>query len=416
MRKIKAAKRFFEKHCYSVAIFAFIIIYSAFVSEGFKLWVPDSSIKAIHGVDYGVGFCSKLLPGAIYNLFFDKVDDVRTTIYIAIWMLGFFAVLSLVLEKFILNTKPENRKTALVLAAFFLTGPSTFAIHICYPGMLDTYWVFFALLFFLLLSKKQLTPLLFIPFVLCIMVYFSSLICFIPFFVIIILYKISCCDDKKEKVMLWSVLVFSVVTAVALSGYFIFFENDNLKYTIEEFHEIYAAKGIESFKYFDHSLYKSLNLQIGLEEQLNEALDSGDNKLKFFAELSYRIKHSLSKLYLKDKAVIFAAVFPVAAFGLSFLLSQLKTNLKSKKRLKAFSIMCLIILPFFSLITSVFFSEDMVRWIAHSFLTLFAGILYIIYKEKEQAWNWIENTLSKIPFTNIILYFIFYAAIFYEPY
>ncbi len=393
-----------------------MIIYSAFVSEGFKLWVPGPGVLAIHAVDFGLGFCSRLLPGAIYNLFFDKVDSVRTTAYVAVLMVIFFIVLSLILEKFLLSIKSEDRKTALILLIFFLTGPSTFAIHMYYPGTFDMYWTFAAVLLFILLSKKQSTLFVFLPFVLCIMVYYASLISFIPFFVIIILYKISCCESQKEKRTLWGVLTFSLVVTIALGIYLAFFEVYNLKYTVDEFHKIYSAKGTDNFNYYDRSLFKN----VGFEDDLHiyyEMLEGTNSKLvRLWTEVLYRIRITFSDLTLRDKSTIFAVILPAAAFIFSFLLNQIKENRQSGKKLKAFANFCMIVLPFFTVIISLMFSEDLVRWTAHAFVNLFSGFLYILYKEKEDVWCWVKNKLSKIPFSLIILYFIFYASVVYHPY
>lgn len=414
MRKITALKKFSEKHYYAALIFAFIFVY-ALITPKETLFRVSEAILAIHAVDFGMGFCSRLLPGAIYNLFFDSVSPAKTAAYVNTLLVIFFIVMSFLLEKLVLSVESGHRKTALIILAFFITGPATFAIHIHYPGMLDMYWVFCALFLFVLLSKKQLTPLIFLPFVLCVTVYFASLICFIPFFVIIVLYKISYSESKKEKAILWSFLIFAALAAVALSIYFAVFENGNLIYTIDEFHEIYSKKGTDRFFYFDQNLYKDV-YTYDLEKYATYQPENGTNIELIFGEILLRVNYTFSKMTLSDKLIIFALIAPVFSLVFAFLFTELKYNIKSKNRLKAFANICTIALPFFTLFSSVFFSEDLVRWIGHAFLTLFATFLYLLYKEGKEAWSRIESHISKIPFAFLLIYFTFYATTVYHPY
>lgn len=391
------------------------MVYSFVVPGEFKLWEADDAVLAIHAVDFGMGFCSKLLPGAVYNLFFDSVGTLKTSLYLSALLIGFFIILSFLLEKFILKVEPQHRKTAFIILAFFLTGPATFAIHVYYPGMLDMYWVFCALLLFLLLSKKQLTPLMFLPFVLCVTIYFASLICFIPFFVIIILYKISCTQEKKERAILWSVLIISTAVTVGLGAYFAIFEGNNLVYSVDEFHEIYSQKGVDDFFYFDQSLYKDPTNNNN-DQYAVFTLKSDSPIEKAIWEIALRINYNLTAVSLKDKIIVFALILPTVAFIFAFLFNQMKVNARNKCKLKLFCNVCTIALPFFILFTSLFFSEDLIRWIGHAFLTLFTSFIFIVYKEGSSAWEWIEKTISKIPSIALLLYFMFYATTIYHPY
>ncbi len=391
------------------------MVYACTVPGDFRSYGVDGAVMAIHAVDFGLGFCSKLLPGAIYNLFFDSVGTVKTSVYLVILLIGFFAVLSLLLEKFILSVELQHRKTTLIILAFFLTGPSTFAIHIYYPGMLDMYWVFCALLFFIFLTKKRLRPLLILPFLLCITIYFASLISFIPFFVIIMLYEISVSDTKKDKIQLWSILIISAVAAVALGIYLATSESNNLVYTIEEFREIYSKKGIDNFLYYEKSLYKFSD-DDHLKHYFLDYYKLESKSSPILYEISAIIDYHLSKTTIKDKLVVFALIMPITVSIFAFLFNQIKYNLKNKRILKAFSNICMVALPFFTIIISVFFSEDLIRWISHAFLTLFASFIYILYNENEKAWKWVEERVQKLPFAVILLYLTFYATTIYHPY
>ena len=412
---INKIKEFSKKHYYAVIIFAFIMIYSFVVPGEFSLFRADNAILAIHAVDFGMGFCSKLLPGAIYNLFFDSVSIVKTSVYLIVLLTIFFGILSVFLEKFILSVDTGHRKIALIILAFFLTGPSTFAIHTHYPGMLDMYWVFCALMLFIFLSKKQLIPLVLLPFILCVTVYFASLICFIPFFVIIILYKISCTQDKTEKLLLWSVVIISAMAAVGLGVYFAVCETDNLVYTIDEFHSIYSERGVDRFFYFDQSLYKEIE-SYGLNKFNGYLPKDNSNIENIISEIVLRINYSLSMISLGDKLIVIFLISPAVILILSFLLNQIKSNIKKRNTLKLFSNICMLILPFFTTFSSVFFSEDLIRWIGHAFITLFIYFIFSIYNEGEESWCWIEDRISKLPTPILMIYFTLYATTIYHPY
>lgn len=415
MIDINKVKSFCNKHYFAVVIFVFSIVYSCIIFTNNIPYGVNGEIYALHAVDFGLGFCSKLLPGAIYNIFFDSVGNFKTTAYLFVLLLLFYVVLSFVLEKFILKIKEENRKTAFIILAFLLTGPVSLALHSYYPGMLDMYWVFCALLFFVLLSAKQLKPLIFLPFVLCVTVYFASLLCFIPFFAIILLYEIACTQEKKQKALLWVLFIVSVVAAIGLGGYFAIFEENNLVLSIEEFHEIYSKRGTDNFFYFDQSLYKDIE-SFGYDEYKVFELTSDSAIAKMLYEITIRINYNLTAINIKSKLVIFALAFPLFSFVLWFMLSQAKVNFKNKNRLKGFTNVCMVILPFFTVFTSVLFSEDIIRWISHSFITLTASFIFILYNEGDQAWNWVRGKIEKIPFVALLFYFIFNATTIYSPY
>ena len=58
------------RHKIALSFFAFIVIYNfVFVDKPFEFSSLCDVTYAYHLVDFSVGFCTKLLPGAIYNFF-----------------------------------------------------------------------------------------------------------------------------------------------------------------------------------------------------------------------------------------------------------------------------------------------------------------------------------------------------------
>ncbi|MGN1442331.1 MAG: hypothetical protein ACI4XE_00675, partial [Acutalibacteraceae bacterium] len=143
-------------------------------------------------------------------------------------MMCLFAAVAVFLEKFILQVPSDFRKTALIVLLFFITGPCTFSMYIIQLGMLDVYWVYVSVLFFICLYYKPLNIFIIPLFWILILVHYASVLCFVPFFAIIMLYRISCLEKKRDKAFLWIIWVLSVVTTICLLVYFLLYERSNL--------------------------------------------------------------------------------------------------------------------------------------------------------------------------------------------
>lgn len=392
------AKTLFEKHYYALFFFLFIIAYSCVIPGELKPWRTDGLTLSYHAVDYSMGFCSRFLPGAIYNFLFNSITEEKVSLYSSALMIIFFAVLSIFLEKFMNNVSAEYRFTAIVVLLFFLTGPATFSIYVKVLGMLDVYWVFAAALFIILLSKKETYFLLFLPFLLCVLNYYVTWLCYIPFFAIITLYKISTLTSKKEKIYLWISLIFSLVIAFGLSLYLVIYEKDNLTYTLEEFNEIFNAYGINP-EYYTISMYY----------QVQDTAYVGD----IFTELFIRLKINLKMADIENKIPLFLLITPIVTFIYSFFFKQIK---QCKERLKQLSYLCMILLFAGTMIISLIATTDLIRWTGHAFLPLFTSMLYVLYKEGDSAWIYIKENLGKYSLPTLLIYLLFYASVVYDPY
>lgn len=396
MTKIKSL---IEKHYYLLFFFLFILVYSCVVPGGLKPWQTIGVTQSFHAVDYSMGFCSRFFPGAIYNFLFGAVEEQTLNLYMSFLMIAFFFVLSILLEQFVLSVESKYRFVAVVILMFFLTGPVTFSIYIKTLGMLDVYWVFAALLFFVLLSRKETWFLLFIPFVICVLTYYVTWLCYLPFFVIILLYKISITKTKKDKVYLWVALSVSVIIAVALTLYFVFFEKSNLTYTVEGFIDALNAKGSDSYKYYSEVLY-----YYGYEAPVD---------VNIFDELLTRLSLSSVSLLHLSKISLVILIVPVVSFVCKFFYKQIK---QCDVKLKKFSYFCMVLLFFCTYISSFLTSTDYVRWTAHACLPLFVSFIYVLYNEGSEVWSFVKESFEKINFKMILIYLVFYMSVVYDPY
>ena len=63
-------KNYFKNHIYFYGIFAFVLLYD-FLAVGIEPWDSANVYYSFYLIDFSFGFCSKILPGAIYNFLFD---------------------------------------------------------------------------------------------------------------------------------------------------------------------------------------------------------------------------------------------------------------------------------------------------------------------------------------------------------
>ena len=398
MNKIKSLA---EKHYYSVFFFLFIIIYSYVVPGVLQPWESVDVTQSFHAVDYSMGFCSRFLPGVVYQFLFGAVNEKTLNLYMTALMVLFFFGLSLVLEKFILAVNSEYRFAAMVILLFFLTGPATFSIYIHTLGMLDVYWVFAALLFIVLLSRKETYFLLFIPFVLCVLVYYVTWICYIPFFIILILYKISVVKTKKEKVYLWAALLICIIAAASLTLYFALFERENLTYTLEEFIDVLKSRGIDYYRYYAESMY--YDGYGGLE----------DPNASVFSELIARLGLNFSWFYSLSKVSVVILLLPAVSFIYKFFFKQIS---QCDNTLRKFSYICMLLLFPGTLVFSFFTSTDFIRWTGHAFLPLISSFIYVLHCEGNDALRNVKAGFEKQDFKAVLIYLAFYMSIVYDPY
>ena len=127
MQRLKNA---FYEHRFGLFFFVFLKAYSFIVSGNMQVWKVDGITYSFHVVDFSMGFCTKLLPGAVCNFLFDEVTEAKVSTYLNILVAFCFLLVSLLLEKIVLSTGKEYRTPLIFLIAFFLTGPATFSIYI----------------------------------------------------------------------------------------------------------------------------------------------------------------------------------------------------------------------------------------------------------------------------------------------
>ena len=136
------------------------------------------------------------------------------TVYYIVLLFVFFAALALFLDRLVNRIEKKDRAVALVLIVLFLTGPSTFSIFITDIGFIEAYWVFLSALFFLFLAYKPLNLLTAPLCVLALMLNYAAIICYVPFFCILLLYKYVTETSKSAKRMLLAAFFLCVAVSI----------------------------------------------------------------------------------------------------------------------------------------------------------------------------------------------------------
>lgn len=402
-------KKIWNKHYFSISLFLFLLVYSVVIPGKLQPWKIFNSSLAFHAVDFSMGFCTKFLPGAIYNIFFDTVNYTLVSAYESVLLIIFFACVCFYLEKFLLSLKPEYRKTGIILSLLLITGPGTFSNYIVCLGMLDVYWLFGTALFLLFLSKKELN-LLIIPLAVCaILVHYAGIFCYVPFFAILVLYKLSCAKKGSGKVILLITFLLTTIVSIAFTLYMVVNEKYNTVYSYDEFSKIVTDKGADYLAYYQFGLYRELEEFYGVTIQSDS----------IFEMIYWQIQSTIytfmgSSGYWVDAITVILLILPVVIITFRTFGHLIKKNKENK--LKQFSFVCMILLFFMTLISGVLFSSDFIRWISHAFLPMLVSLFYVIYIEKDEAISFVKGIFDKIPRSVFIIFFIIYAISSFSPY
>ena len=328
-------------------------------------------------------------------------------------MIVFFIVLCLFCEKLILHTPKEHRFLCLFCILLFLTGPASVSLFVRWLGVLDFYWVFSALLFFVFLSNRRLYFLLPLPFVLCCFVHYGSMVCYIPMMAILLLYKASVVPERRERKALLAVFGVSVVLAVAAAGYFILFERGNLVYPVEEFNRILLSRGANYTYYYDYDLYRVVVSRTGEVVSIDSRQD-----LAFFAHILQSVRTQIRTTFgegfksgdMRELAFAGLGLLPVLA-AMAVTVRDLLRLPERKNGLRTFSLLLLLPLFLLTLLFGTFFSTDTFRWLTHLVLPQFAVLLYVGYYEGESLFAVLKRRFSFVSPPAAVLYLILFAAL-----
>lgn len=412
-----------EKHKYAISIFLFFIIYNFVVVGNFSFPTINSFTYTIHIVDYTIGFCSKLLPGAIYNAFFSTTNPNVVNLYVVILYYLFLLSISIMLEKFLYKFDSENRLIAFIIVLFFITGPVTFSLTTFGLGVLDTYWLFFTAAFLIIVKNKYLKWFVPIIFVLSLFIHVSAIMSFIPFFSLVVLLEASRSKkDRKSYVVIFTV---SILLTVATFLYFLIFEKNNLTLSLDAFRSFISKRNLSEWAdypdYYEYALYNRSYVDGAEMVSFVSDGESGFISKIFGSFLTqiYEIYRTYPKInrnyYIGAVKGIFISI-PIVVLLYKYVLSAFKKE-KSNK-LRRFVWFCaLFLLPFAFVVTSAFFSPDLIRWFAHGVTLLFTLIIYETYRSSDIDYlTALNKHFNPSSYFAVIIYFLLYMTCTVNPF
>lgn len=408
---------FLRRHRFALFFFAYLVCYHVLIVNRLSPWRLNELTYSLYCVDFSFGFASKLLPGAVFRLLLGPhVSEQTANVYVVALIVVFFFGLAALLERFLLRIPIENRRTALFLLLFFVSGAYSFSIFTKWIGLLDTAWLFIALLFFVCVEHRRLRFLIPALYALSLIIHFSAVVFYLTFFSIILLYHISRSSEKRDRRALWAVFVASLAVTAAVFLLFLLNESKMLC-PIEEFHEKLHANGTDFFAYFDYAFYRIWDKESFIPEYVNEMAPSF---LKFLYLFYYQIQMCYQLLFANPGYNIFSIVcgtlllLPVLLFVLGFHWRRLRQESGSLNRLCAF--LMLVQFPFIYAMGILFaIGLDMTRYLSHATIGLFCCLLTVLYHENDTRAQFFERLQTLCRTLPVQVYCLAYTSIALYP-
>ena len=400
-----------------LCFFLYLVLYHVTVVNRFSLWSLNDVTWLLYCVDFSYGFASKLLPGAVYNLLAGAhASRASATAFATVFVLAVFAGIALLLERFLLRMPPEHRGAALLLSVFCLSGAYTFAIYTRWVGMLDTWWLLTTLLFFVCLEHRRLRFLIPALFALALMIHFSAVVFFLTVYSILLLYRISVSEEKRERRGLWAVFAASLAVTACMFFFLILYEAKTLC-SMEDFHEELSARGNDYYFYFDYAFFRVWSGESFIPDAVREMEPS---LIKFLYLFRYQIGLCYGLLELDPvTGTVFTVggtlvLLPAVLFFSGFHWRRLRQKGNGLRRFCAF--LMLVQFPFVYVLGLLFaVSVDMTRYLSHAFLGMLVCLFAVLYYEAQQRDLFFERLRSLERSLPVKLYFLAYAAMALMP-
>ncbi len=416
------SKNFIEKYKYAIFIFLFIFVYNFIFVKGFAFPGVDRLTYHYYLVDFSLGFCTKLLPGAVFNAIASSTEPEVLNIYLGVIYHVFLVAVSVMLGKFISIFEDKNKLIAFVIVMFAITGPATFSIHIFRFGMLDTNWLYLVIALIVFMRNKILRWFIPVLFVLTLMIHISSMVLFIPMFALMVLMEAG--REKSSRKIYLTIFSISVAVSVAFFVYMLINENDNLVLSYEEYMKLmterYKLEGSMFTEFFDYALYK-ISYVDGASDMFSAVLIEGDGFIANAVNAVWAQIYETLRAYvfLGDYMLVgvndFIVSSPIVVLLYKYAIKQLKKD-SSCNKLQKFVWVCLIFMLPVMFMAALSGSPDIVRWFGHCFLLLFTFVLYDIYRRKDENPVTFNVEINNRTTVGTIIYFAVYMCCVLDPY
>lgn len=422
---MEKCKRLIYSHRYFFIFFGFILLYETVVAGRCTLWSVGSTAYSMYALDYSFGFTDKLLPGALYGIFFKNISQKTVDLFSTVGILLFFAALSFLLERLCFSAREKDRPLYLFVCFFFMTGPATFAVFVVELGLIEVFWAYLAVIFFLVVRRRQLV-LLSVPLcVIALLVNNNAIMSVVPMFCILLLYQFSLEKEKVNKRIYLSAFILCVCVSIPFFVFLIGFSSRTLAYSFDEFCALLEDKGV-SPQYAGYFFY-------GMENYYNRKTTTQEEVAAFMqlAE-AYRESHGIDRLFklltmsfsgiglVRSKSKVFVymgeliLLLPVLGFITAYCCSRVFD--KTENKLCRFTFFCVPALFVLDVVCGFLVSLDHGKWIAYAFIELFAVFLFVLSRESESVITFVRRFLRRMPPAVPALYALIYAFTFFSFY
>lgn len=407
-----------KKHKIGLLCFAFLALYEWLIVNNGVFWSVNPVTYSLYVLDYSMGFCPRLLPGAVYKALVGVYEYAPVSAFVTVFQLLLIGLLSFFMERFFEAAPPRERKTCLALVVLFLSGPFTFGIFIREFGMLDLYWAVFFAAGMLLLPKKRLKWLLPLCFVGMLFVHFAALLCYAAVLLLLLFFFAAKAEDRAEKKQYYVLFTLCFVVTVGLSGYFIQFERENLVYPVAEFNAILRERGVVFPEYLDSTLYRMTDSSVAEQTRDIARYDVDPASTGIVRFVQWLIHYAWGAFAFSQQYTrlwfFFLMELPVAALLIGLLVSyfrRVKGN--APKRLCA---LLMIGLFFGTSVVAFLFTTDNIRWLAHAVIGLFICAFAVLYYDHREGFRAARRILLCCGKPALLIYLLVYAMISMDPY
>lgn len=389
MTKVK--EKLYE-HRFGMFFFGFLTIYSFLSEESLRTFEVHPWAQTFYAIDFSFGFCTKILPGAVFSFLLGTPTDEKIAIYLKVLYIILCSLISFTAEKYYKKVGIKGIFPFFAMVVFIYY---TLFNHMVF-NLLDFHWLILFFVFLICIFNKKFY--FFIPlfFITAIMIHYSAMLCYVPLFAILVLYKAVVTAEPKEKKTLAVIFCVSVVISVGLFFYMLIFESQNVTYaTYEQFREALNERGGTKAYYFAVSgFYKGAVNEdlIGMGVNLDNMLEGTDGISGFINMLITILRFTQFSSSGISEFFFLIPFVPVIYLMLKAITGAEKSVNRKGTR---FTVFCIFSLFFLILTVGFIFSTDKVRWFCHALIAVTLYFTVTGFEEKHSA-EIFENEASKI--------------------
>ena len=366
---MKILERVKENKFFFITFSMLLLITFEYLGQKEAIHYIDNYYFPLYAINYDCGYCSRLLIGAIFSLFFG--DKPISTTVILNTLMATYLIICFLISLFLNNYLKKTKFEAIGVYALFIVIAPTMIGYLRFLGTLDLFWMPFVLGSLWLVNKKGwrwLVP-VFCAISLCIYELFVTT--YLPVIAIAVFYQFV----KKPDVSNFVYIAACAVLVGAATIYFLVLGDSTMKMTSDRMVEFARNRLDATGASFDDGYLRSVFFW--------ERPDT-ENYSGFVGYIQYNFD-----VFTKDdqsslKTNIFFLTSNLIS-AVPFLWIIAKTFRKVKKPIEKFVFFCCFSMPVFMAI-NLLLSSDTERFSMHFLLTLIFLLVFFV-KENDSAFS-----------------------------